>query len=248
LGAVHMTDRFQRYAIYWTPEPGSDFASFGDRWFGPAAESLGLDPSLAARAVRSPARYGLHATLKAPFRLRDGIHLRDLQNALDSFCASRRGPSGGALTLGTFQNYLGLVLSARAADIGWLAAECVTHFDRFRAPLNGDDRDRRAEASFSPVERAFFESYGYPYVLSAFRFHISLAGPLPPSELNEVSAALAPQLAPFMATPFRLGSLSLLGEPHGGGIFEPVSRHPFRHSPAAEPEQERKKTFDGAIQ
>jgi hypothetical protein len=230
-----MTGRFERYAIYWTPEPGSDFALFGDRWFGPARESFGLAPALAARAVAAPARYRLHATLKAPFRLREAARAPDLQDALDSFCALRLGPSGGALTPAIFQNYLGLVLSARTADIDWLAAECVTHFDRFRAPLDSTDRDKRAEALFSPAEQAFFESYGYPYVLSAFRFHISLAGPLKPAELNEVSAALAPQLAPFLAAPFRIDSLSLLGEPHGGGVFEPVSRHPFSHGVAAEP-------------
>jgi hypothetical protein len=230
-----MTDRFQRYAIYWTPEPGSDFAAFGERWFGPAKECFGLAPSLAAHAVRSPARYRLHATLKAPFRLREGPSAGDLQKALDSFCAARRGPSGGGLVPAIFQNYLGLVLSARTADVDWLAAECVTHFDRFRAPLDGADRDRRAEASFSPAEQSFFESFGYPYVLSAFRFHISLAGPLTPAELNEVSTALAPHLVRFMDAPFRIDKLSLLGEPHGGGVFEPVSRHRFRHSTAAAP-------------
>src|SRR5262249_11713231 len=154
--------------------------------FGPAKETFGLAPSLAARAVKSPARYRLHATLKAPLRLREGMNAEDLQKALDSFCAARRGPSGGTLALAIFQNYLGLVLPARTADIDWLAAECVTHFDRFRAPLDGTDRDRRAEALFSPLEQAYFESFGYPYVLSAFRFHISLAGPLTPTELNEV--------------------------------------------------------------
>src|SRR5215469_4839576 len=199
-----MTDRFQRYAIYWTPEPGSDFAAFGDRWFGPAGETFGLAPALAARALKSPARYSLHATLKAPFRLRDSARVKDLQDALDAFCAARRGPSGGPLVRAIFQNYLGLVLSARMAEIDWLAAECVTQFDGFRAPLNGVDRDRRVEASFSPAERAFFESFGYPYVLSAFRFHISLAGPLPPAELNEVWEALAPHLTPFVTGPFRI--------------------------------------------
>jgi hypothetical protein len=230
-----MTQHFQRYAIYWTPEPGSNFASFGDRWFGSAAESFGLAPSLLARATKTPARYRLHATLKAPFRLSEGVRSEDLQDALDAFCATRRAPMGGALKLAIFQNYLGLVLSARTADIDWLAAECVTRFDGYRAPLNGEDRDRRTEATFSPVERAFFDSFGYPYVLSAYRFHISLAGPLPAAELDEVSAALAPQMAPFVAAPFRIGSLSLLGEPHGGGNFETVSRHPFRYSAAAEP-------------
>src|SRR5208337_1729818 len=108
--------RFQRYAIYWTPEPGSDLEAFGRRWFGQAAERFGLAPDLARRAVKNPARYGLHATLKAPFRLREGARACDLQRALDAFCAARRGPSGGAFVPAIFQGYLGLVLSGRTAD------------------------------------------------------------------------------------------------------------------------------------
>ncbi len=222
-----MTTRFQRYAIYWTPEPGSDFEAFGERWFGTARQTMGLAPDLALRAVKTPARYGLHATLKAPFRLRKDASAGDLQHALDAFCAVRRALSGGALVPAFFQDYLGLVLSERMADIDWLAAECVTHFDAFRAPLDEGDRDRRAHATFSAEERELFETFGYPYVLSAFKFHVSLAGPLGLAELNEVAVALKPYLAPFMAGPLTIGSLSLLGEPEGGGVFEILSRHRF---------------------
>ncbi len=225
-----MTIRFQRYAIYWTPEPGSDFAAFGERWFGTAGQAFGLDPELARRAVETPARYGLHATLKAPFRLREGASAEDLQHTLDAFCAVRRAPSGGALVPAIFQRYLGLVLSECRADIDWLAAECVTHLDAFRAPLDESDRDRRAHARLSAREQEFFETFGYPYVLSAFQFHVSLAGPLGLAGLNEVAAALKPHLAPFMARPFTIDSLSLLGEPAGGGVFETVSRHRFGRS------------------
>ncbi len=228
-----MTAIFQRYSIYWTPEPGSDLAAFGERWFGGAAESFGLVPELALRAVESPARYGLHATLKAPFRLREGMGAKDLQRALDAFCATRRGPSGDALVPAMFQGYLGLVLNRRTADIDWLAAECVTHFDRFRAPLDEAGRDKRAHATLSRHEQSFLETFGYPYVLSAFLFHVSLAGPLAVPDLKEVAAALEPHLAPFMAAPVRIGSLSLLGEPEGGGVFELVSRHRFRWDAAA---------------
>ncbi len=233
--------RFQRYAIYWTPQVHSGLASFGERWFGPAAETFGLDPDLAGRAVRNPARYGLHATLKAPFRLRGDLDEAALQQALDAFCAVRSAPSGGALVLASFQNYLGLVLRERTASIDWLAAECVTHFDRFRAPLDDTDRDRRAESSFTPVEREFFESFGYPYVLSQFRFHISLAGPLGPPELMKVSAALAPQLAESMTEPFEIEGITLLGE-RGDGHFESLSRHRLGRAPRAEPELQRRAT------
>ncbi len=225
-----MTAVFQRLAIYWTPEPGSDFAEFGERWFGPAAETLGLPADLAARARAAPARYGLHATLKAPFRLRESVRLANLQDALDAFCAVRCAPWGGVLELAQFQRYLGLVLSSDTAAIDWLAYECVTHFDRFRAPLDDSDRERRAEAKLTPGEQELLGMFGYPYVLSAFRFHISLAGPLTAAELDEVSAALAPHIAPFMKERFEIGHLSLLGEPLGGGDFSLVSRHPFRYN------------------
>ncbi len=228
-----MTERFQRYAIYWTPEPGSALADFGARWFGAGAETFGLPPELAGRAARNPAKYSLHATLKAPFRLREGTSERELREELDAFCTVRRGPVGGAFELARFQGYLGLVLSSGAADLDWLAAECVTRFDRYRAPLNGSDREKRDLPAFSPEERAFFETFGYPYVLSAFRFHVSLAGPLEDAELDDVAAALRPHLAPFMTGPVRIESVSLLGEPHGGGVFEFVSRHRFRWNAAA---------------
>ncbi len=47
-------------------------AEFGAAWFG-GLETLGLAPDLFARATNSPAIYGLHATLKAPFRPREDV-------------------------------------------------------------------------------------------------------------------------------------------------------------------------------
>lgn len=232
-----MTQRFQRYAIYWTPEPDSNFAAFGKSWFA-APASFGLSSDLAARAVKSPARYGLHATLKAPFRLHDGARESDLQQALDSFCAVRRAPKGGALMLARFQGYLGLVLSRKTSDIDWLAAECVTGFDRFRAPLDESDRDRREHHRLSPAEASFFETFGYPYVLSEFQFHVSLAGPLDDGELGQVAEALEPHVAPFMKEKLKIQSLSLLGEANGGGAFEVISRHRFRHGTVCQEGQE----------
>jgi len=222
---------YQRYAIYWTPEPGTGFAAFGERLFGAGGDTFGLPEGLKARAIEAPARYRLHATLKAPFRLGDGVSVAGLQADLDRFCSRRRVPSGGALRLAQFQRYLGLVLSRDAAAIDWLAEECVTHFDRFRAPFDESDRERRDLDRHTETERGLTESFGYPYVLSAFRFHISLAGPLSRPELNEVSAALEPEVAPFMREPFRIESLSLLGEPEGGGVFELLSRHRFGYIP-----------------
>jgi hypothetical protein len=223
-----MRERFQRYAIYWTPPPETPMGKFGALWFG-GFETCGLAPDLFARATQSPAIYGLHATLKAPFRLRDDVRPEALQDALDEFCARRRAPVGGRLALGCLPRYLTLMFADKETDIEWLAAECVTHFDRFRAPLNEEDRNRREIEDMTAREAAFLEEFGYPYVLSAFRFHITLAGPLEGAELDEAAKALEPHLAPFMVEPLSIEDLTLLGEPLGGGVFQPMSRHRFGH-------------------
>jgi hypothetical protein len=229
-----MKERFQRYAIYWTPIPDSPAAQFAALWFG-GIEIFGLAPDLAGRAIKSPAAYGLHATLKAPFRLRDDVEPEALQEALDGFCEKRRPPAAAPLTPGHFQRYVTLVLKDRKAEIDWLAEECVTHFDRYRAALNDEDRSRREIDGMSVRQAAFLEQFGYPYVLSEFRFHISIAGPLVRAELDEVAQALAPHLRSVMAEPLLIEDLTLLGEPQGGGTFQPLSRHRFGKKRATGP-------------
>ena len=220
-----MRERFQRFAIYWTPAPETAMAEFGAMWFG-GFETFGLPAELAARATKAPAVYGLHATFKAPFRLKDDVAAEALRDALDDFCASRRAFGPGRLILDHHQHYLTLMLSGTEADIDWLAAECVTRFDHIRAPSD-EEHARRELDSLSPQEEVFLKEFGYPYVLSAFRFHISLAGPLDSAELDAVAKALEPHLAPFMREPFEIKALSLLGETRSAGAFEVISRHRF---------------------
>jgi hypothetical protein len=225
----------QRYAIYWAPEPGSALADFGRRWLGSDPErgeawedreTLGLDAGLVARATAAPRRYGLHATMKAPFRLAPGMGEAALTDALLAFSAPRRRVRTGCLRLARFANWLALVPSAPLADLDWLAAECVVHFDRFRAPLNGDDRARRSGLA-DPLRLSYFEQFGYPDVLTAFAFHITLAGPLPAAELDAIETALRPATASFTQEPFVLRSLCCFGDPGEGGLFQLRSRAPL---------------------
>jgi hypothetical protein len=129
--------------------------------------------------------------------------------------------------MGHFQHYLTLMLDWNQADIDWLGAACVTQFDRFRAPPDEEEGARWGLDGLSPQEEVFLKEFGYPYVLSAFRFHISLAGPLDSEELNAVAKALEPHLAPFMREPFQIKDLSLLGELRSAAAFEVISRHRF---------------------
>jgi hypothetical protein len=217
----------QRYAIYWAPKPDSVLAAFGRAWLGGDPETgeavdqrdmLGLDAELVERATRAPRLYGLHATMKAPFRPAPGVDEAALNEALDAFCARRRRFVTGPLRLARFDRWLALIPTAPHADLDWLADQCVVHFDRFRAPLSEDDRGRRGTIRY-PLHAMYLEQFGYPGIFSAFGFHITLAGPLEPAGLDAVEAALMPATARFTKAPFAVDDLCLFGDPGGGGLF-----------------------------
>lgn len=224
-----------RFAIYWAPEPDSALADFGRRWLGSdpergeasaERETLGLDAGLVERATAAPRRYGLHATMKAPFRLAPSMSEAALHDALRAFCAPRRRVRAGCLRLARFGGWLALIPTPPLADLDWLAAECVVHFDRFRAPLSEDDRARRSGIT-DPLRRGYFEQFGYPDVLAAFAFHITLAGPLPAAELDTIEAALRPATASFTGEPFLLQDLCCFGDPGEGRLFQVRGRAPL---------------------
>jgi uncharacterized protein DUF1045 len=225
----------QRYAIYWAPEPGSALAEFGRRWLGADAERgvpsqerdlFELDADLVERVTVAPRRYGLHATMKAPFRAAPGVEEAALAEALRAFCAKRRCAVTGPLRLVRFERWLALIPTAPLADLDWLAAECVVAFDRFRAPFSEEDRARRSGIT-DPLLSLYLEQFGYPHVLSAFQFHITLAGPASPAELDAIEAALRPATAAFTEAPFRVEDLCWFGDPGDGGLFKTLSRAPL---------------------
>jgi transposase InsO family protein len=224
---------YERYAIYWSPRPGTPLAGFARNWLGGDPETgvawgtrelYGLDTDLVERATVSPRRYGCHATIKAPFRLREGANAADLSAALADLCARRRPARGGRLHLHRLSHYLALTLADARAEIEWLADECVTHFDRFRAPLSEADRARRPR-HLAPLAREHLEQFGYSDIFSRFLFHITLAGPLEAAELARVEAAIAPAVEPYTREPFAIEDLCVCGGPGQGGLFKVLSRH-----------------------
>lgn len=227
---------FERYAVYWAPRAESSLAAFARGWLGGDVETgspveprrcYGLDAELAARATASPRRYGVHATLKAPFRLADDTSGKALAAELASFAARRRVPRAGSLKLHRFPQFLALVPTCSTAELEWLAAECVTHFDRFRAPLSDCDRARRVP-NMSGKQAVHFEQFGYPHIFEHFMFHITLAGPLDEAALDEVEAALTPAVAQLTEDAFIADDLCLAGDPGHGEMFRILYRAPFQ--------------------
>src|ERR1700733_9969223 len=90
---------YPRYAIYYTPRPGSDLDRFGTHLLGYDALSgeerpfpSGIETTVPdwRDLTQDPRKYGFHATLKAPFSLAQGKTAAELLSALETFANIRR--------------------------------------------------------------------------------------------------------------------------------------------------------------
>ncbi|OSP55978.1 DUF1045 domain-containing protein [Pseudoruegeria sp. SK021] len=208
---------FSRYAIYVTPPPGI-FADLGAQWLGWDAATAQTCPhpempGALDQITAQPRRYGLHGTMKPPFRLAPGFDLADLIRATDAFCASQSALTLGPLVPREIGQFLALVPSGDTAALDALAAATVAALDPFRAPATAADlARRRANATLTPAQDQLLIQWGYPYVMEEFRFHLTLTGSCDAAK----RAALVPQIhhhfAPVLDVPFRVGDLTILGE------------------------------------
>jgi hypothetical protein len=71
-----------------------------------------------------------------------------------------------------------------------LAASCTTIFDAYRAPTSPQERARRLASGLSQSQIQNLDRWGYPFVLSEFRFHMTLTGAVPRRRKQAVLAAL----------------------------------------------------------
>lgn len=224
--------RYERYAIYVMPD--GPLADFGAAWLGwdarvgravdhPKLETL---PRPLAEITATPRKYGLHATIKPPFRLADATTLAALMADLAALCARLDPVTLDGLTLARLGGFLALVPEGDTAALNVLASEVVTSLDRHRAPLTEADLARRRKANLTPAQEAHLTRWGYPYVLDAFRFHITLTGNLPRDAADITAKALAPHLEGLLPRPWLLDSLCLMGEATDG-MFHLIHRYPL---------------------
>ena len=215
---------FKRFALYFAPSETADWARFCTRWLGwdMAAGATVPHPELTAlpRPVpditETPRKYGLHATIKPPFRLAEGHDRDGLEAACAAFCNALAPVRLDGLHLTRMGRFLALCPVGDQTALNVLAATCVRHLDRFRAPPTTAELDHRRAANLSPDQETNLTRWGYPYVMDAFRFHITLTGRLPKSELSVVETALSAELNPLLPAPFVIDQLALVGEDDKG--------------------------------
>jgi len=183
-----MSEQGPRYSIYFAPGVDDPLWRFGCRCIGYDAETgadcpLPQSPALSQDDWRSwtqePRRYGFHATLKAPFHLAEGGAEQDLFESLAQFSASRKAFCLQDMDVRAIGNFVALTPLNPDDKLQDLARDCVTHFDRFRAPLSESDMARRLASPLTPRQKELLQVWGYPYVMEQFRFHMTLTSSLP---------------------------------------------------------------------
>ena len=176
-----------RYAIYFVPDPDTALYRFGAAVLGydcftgadiPTLDALPVDARVWRELTREPRHYGFHATLKAPFRLAAEWTEAELIGEFVEFARGIDSAPSIEPAVCLLQRFVAVVPQTSRAGLDRLAASCVGHFDKFRAPLTDADRSRRLASHLTTRQIEHIERWGYPYVFDDFRFHMTLTGAL----------------------------------------------------------------------
>ena len=195
-----MREHGPRYAIYFAPDMDDPLWRFGSQCIGYDAQT-GADTAVPqAGAIppqdwlawtQEPRRYGFHATLKAPFHLVDGASEGKLIDSMAQFASARTGFWLPDIDVRAISQFVAITPLTPKDELQDLARDCVTAFDRFRAPPDEADRARRLSSPLSARQLELLEAWGYPYVMEQFRFHMTLTSSLPDAERAMVVAELS---------------------------------------------------------
>jgi putative phosphonate metabolism protein len=222
-----------RYALYFTPPPGGPLTLAAEAWLGRSAfggdtvEPIiphGFTGEEFRSLMREPRRYGFHATLVAPFRLREDLTEADLMAAANAF-AGRTAPfTVPGLAIEQIGGFFALTpLDAR--DVSALGSTAVDHFDDLRAPPTEPEIARRKPEHLSARQRFYLHRHGYPYVKEEFRFHMTLTGPVGPAAAPHIRAVLQDHFGALLSRPVEISAVALFAEPAPKADFVVRSIH-----------------------
>ncbi|MDN0082849.1 DUF1045 domain-containing protein [Crenobacter sp. SG2305] len=222
-----------RYALYYAPRPGSDLAVRGAAWLGrdavsgqafaqPVVEHMSAERF--SQLTAAPARYGWHATLKAPFSPVPGVGEVELIAATQAL-AKRFAPFDVPLRIETLAGFLALRPADGTASQAELAAACVVGLAPLAQLPDAAAQACRA-ASLTARERALLARWGYPYVFEHYRFHLTLSDRLAdPAEAERLATLAETHFAGVLTA--EIDAIALFVEPAPGAPFRCVAHIGF---------------------
>ena len=226
-----MTGPAARLALYWAPETSDPLHALASRWLGRDAQTGAALPQPAvpgidlAEITAAPRRYGFHATLKPPFRLR-GTYAEALA-AAEALARRTAAFDLPPLAVQDLKGFLALRETLPCPPLQALCDAAVEALDRFRAPPDEAELARRRGASLTPAQGALLQRWGYPYVFGEFFFHLTLTRRLTPDERATILPAVRDFLGEAPARPRRVTSLCFFTQPAPDAPFLIAERLPL---------------------
>ena len=220
-----------RLALYWAPDLADPLHRAGSSWLGRDAQTGArlpqpVVPGHDLHAITGePRGYGLHATLRAPFRLR--VSWAEALDAAAALAARLRPFDLPPLAVRDLRGFLALRETEPCPPLRALADACTEALEFCRAPPDEAELARRRGAGLSPEQEANLVRWGYPYVFDAWRFHVTLTRRLSPDEEQAVLPVAEAHLRGALGQRRRVSSVCLFTQAAPGAPFLIAERLPF---------------------
>ena len=183
--------KYSRYAIYYAPPKESNLEEFGRYWFG-------WDP-INAKSINNKQRinylngfgiknlknidknvliakkYGFHGTLIPPFKLNKNYSTNTLFKKTEEIAKKFKKFKLYKFKLKKINNFYAFVQNKKNNNINKLSNRLVRELFKFRSPLTKKEIDRRNPSKLSKFQLNILYKWGYPYLMSEFKFHMTLA-------------------------------------------------------------------------
>ncbi|MEM1038719.1 MAG: DUF1045 domain-containing protein [Pseudomonadota bacterium] len=231
-----------RYAVYFTPAQDHPLTRDAETWLGRSAwrnEDVsrttldGTTEELQERFTRSARKYGFHATMKAPFRLAEGLDEKDLRDACAHFALDHAPTEIAEVIAKPIGSFSALVPAQQSDALRNVAAAAVEHFEPFRAPLSDVEMERRLSSPLTAAQKDLLTHWGYPYVFDEFRFHLTLGGGVSADEHANLGRVIEQHFANHIGRPLDVDRIALFRQDHADAPFHILADYPFSASEAA---------------
>ena len=222
-----------RYGVYYAPQHGGDLDRFGAAWLGrdnetglpvPPALPDGLSPDDWRTATESPRRYGFHGTLMPPFTPLPDVDEAGIIHRLESLSGSLASFDLAPLSVRGIGSFLALV-PAEQGRLSKVAEACLRAMTPLRLPATAEENEARRTPALTPAQSRLLDEWGYPYVLTEFRFHITLTGRVQDPDLRaRLADVLSVLAAPVIGRPHPVSELCLFHQPDRSAPFRLIHR------------------------
>lgn len=225
-----------RYAIYYAPDSDSTLHTLLSSLLGrdalrntPLQQAVlpGIAPELLQKLTATPAHYGVHATLKAPFYLLEGVTESLLLTRVRELAAACRPFDTPPITLNLLeQSFFALTCVRPCPSLCALEMRFVMALDNLRAPLTPQDIARRGPLSVRQHQNLI--TWGYHKVLADFVFHISLSTAITDEQLVvQLEPVLRDYLHAVLHTQLHIQGVSVFKQHTAQSPFSLLEYVPF---------------------